>query len=187
MFRVTRQARTIVRQQTRNYSQKPSEDAVKKAQETAAEYAKKGQEFASNLLKNSGGAGEYAKKGSEVAAKYAQSARSAVGPLADRGFALVPSLKPTLLTASAFARIVYRAEGLAPPLNIDVWRNAFAELTAIGRNTFTSRGHFSFSTLLGSLNTRAVARTAVIGAEAYGIYKVGEIIGRRQLVGYDVE
>lgn len=125
--------------QTRTYAQKPSEDAVKKAQETAAEYAKKGQEyakkgqeFATNLLKNSGGAGEYAKKGSEAAAKYAQSARSAVGPLADRGFGTCITFLQlqgvVLAEGLSSARIRSICAGNSPPVFCAAIHDSVADL-----------------------------------------------------------
>ncbi|TIC11285.1 Las1-domain-containing protein [Wallemia mellicola] len=70
---------------------------------------------------------------------------------------------------------VYQAEKLSPPSSFSqvasTWSNIFAK--AAQRQTYVQL-----------FESGQWSKVAVIGLEAYGIFKLGEIIGKRKLVGY---
>ncbi|GMK60077.1 hypothetical protein CspeluHIS016_0902940 [Cutaneotrichosporon spelunceum] len=72
-------------------------------------------------------------------------------------------------------RQVYQAEKLAPPTSLSQWASAYSQIfSAAASPAFWQK----------AVSNGQAAKIAVAGVEAYGIYKIGEIIGRRNLVGY---
>lgn len=72
---------------------------------------------------------------------------------------------------------IYIAENLAPPRSLSTVLDAYSTLWTRVRDagywrTILSNGEW--------------ARVGVYAVEAYGIFKIGEILGRRSLVGYDL-
>ncbi|OCF31908.1 F-type H+-transporting ATPase subunit G [Kwoniella heveanensis CBS 569] len=116
---------------------------------------------------------------------YAQSAatvKKVAGPLGERvGSALGGYREPLVYNAkvaSSLARQVWQAEKLAPPLDASTWARAYSEIWAKG----TNGGYWK-----NLLKTGGWAGLGVAAAEAYGLFSIGEIIGRRNLVGYNLK
>jgi F-type H+-transporting ATPase subunit g len=80
--------------------------------------------------------------------------------------------------ALALLKQVYRAERLAPPTSFAQVRSAYTTLWGRAKDINYWRDLFA---------TGGWKKVAVGGLEVYGIFKIGEIIGKRSLVGYDVE
>ncbi|KAF9542743.1 hypothetical protein CPC08DRAFT_716896 [Agrocybe pediades] len=69
---------------------------------------------------------------------------------------------------------IYVKEGLQPP-TLDAFKSAYSPLWS----------QISNSGLVGNLaKSGEFGRVGVYGLQAYGIFKIGEIIGRRHFVGY---
>ncbi|GFZ43293.1 hypothetical protein JCM24511_01012 [Saitozyma sp. JCM 24511] len=111
----------------------------------------------------------------------AATVRRVAGPIGDRvGSALGSYREPIVYNAkvaASLARQVYQAERLAPPTKLHDWATAYAQIWSRASNINFWRD---------VLKTGAWAGLAVAGLEAYGIFKLGEIIGRRNLVGYKI-
>lgn len=73
---------------------------------------------------------------------------------------------------------VYIAEGLRPPASLPTITSAYATLWSRATNPAYWRE---------IMRSGEWQRVGVYALEAYGIFKIGEIIGRRQLVGYGVQ
>ncbi|KAH9063582.1 hypothetical protein EDB87DRAFT_1673362 [Lactarius vividus] len=105
---------------------------------------------------------------SAAAVRAGEFARSALGPFGARLSGLLGSyqqpVRYNLSVAREVLKHVYTAERLQPP-------------TSLGAVFGT------YGTLWGG----EWARLGVYAVEAYGIFKIGEIVGRRSLVGYNVE
>ncbi|SNX82352.1 related to ATP20 - subunit G of mitochondrial F1F0-ATP Synthase [Melanopsichium pennsylvanicum] len=87
-------------------------------------------------------------------------------------------IKYNLSVASNIAKQVYVAEGLAPPTSINTITSAY-------RQIWSKASDKSYWTqLLTKGNWKKVGIYAV---EAYGIFTIGEMIGRRSLVGYKLD
>ncbi|KAF5335015.1 hypothetical protein D9758_016185 [Tetrapyrgos nigripes] len=87
--------------------------------------------------------------------------------------------QPITYNLSVFREIckyIYRSENLSPP-SIFTIRSAYETLWARAIN----REYWS-----GAVGSGEIARIGVYAVEAYGIFKIGEILGRRSLVGYNV-
>ncbi|KAH9046131.1 hypothetical protein EDB84DRAFT_1586989 [Lactarius hengduanensis] len=99
---------------------------------------------------------------SAAAVRAGEFARSALGPLGARLSGLLGSyqqpVRYNLSVAREVLKHVYTAERLQPP-------------TSLG--AVVASGEW--------------ARLGVYAVEAYGIFKIGEIVGRRSLVGYNVQ
>jgi len=89
-----------------------------------------------------------------------------------------PPLSYNLSVAREFLKQVYVAERLAPPLSPQTWSSAYTTLAQRARNPNYWRE---------IVKTGEWARVGVYALEAYGIFKIGEILGRRSLVGYNVQ
>ncbi|KAG2223330.1 hypothetical protein INT45_008987 [Circinella minor] len=77
--------------------------------------------------------------------------------------------------AVEIAKQVYTKEGMAVPTG-----EQFAQAQQ------TLQKSFNMSTLK-NLTIRDVAKGGIVAAELYTFFLVGEIVGRRNLIGYDVE
>ncbi|KAF5361541.1 hypothetical protein D9757_012086 [Collybiopsis confluens] len=146
---------------------------------------KKAQEVFSSTQQTASKAFDSAKKMAgplgETVSKYAASASKAAGPLGERAGSLLGSYsQPIVYNLSVFREIikhVYKAEGLSPP-SIETVRSAYRTLW----NNASSLGFWQ-----KAVNSGEILRIGIYGAEAYGIFKIGEILGRRSLIGYKLE
>jgi len=89
--------------------------------------------------------------------------------------------QPLLYNFEVFREIlkqVYVAERLKPPTTMAEISSAYSTLFANARNLQYWRG---------IAQSGEWAKVLVYGAEAYGIFKIGEMIGRRSLVGYKLD
>ncbi|EPQ53923.1 hypothetical protein GLOTRDRAFT_77787 [Gloeophyllum trabeum ATCC 11539] len=160
-------ARRIPRQSRGMASSPSTENAQKKAQEYLATAQKLGGQ------------------GFEAAQKYGQqgveTAKKMLGPAGEKASTLLGSYKQPLLYNLAVAREilkqVYVAERLQPPTSLSAITNAYSTLWARASNPAYWRE---------VLRNGEWKRIGVYGLEAYGIFKIGEILGRRSLVGYDL-
>lgn len=109
-------------------------------------------------------------------------AKKAAGPLGERVGNMLGSYREPLTynlsVAREFLKQVYVAERLAPPLSPQTWSSAYTTLAQRARNPNYWRE---------IVKTGEWARVGVYALEAYGIFKIGEILGRRSLVGYNVQ
>ncbi|QRV89744.1 F1F0-ATP synthase G subunit [Ceratobasidium sp. AG-Ba] len=80
-----------------------------------------------------------------------------------------------LAVARAFLRQVYIAEKLAPPTSAEAFTTAYRTLYEHARNPEYWKG---------IARSGEWARVALYGIEAYGIFHIGQMIGRRHIVGY---
>ncbi|KAF5380517.1 hypothetical protein D9615_004743 [Tricholomella constricta] len=103
-----------------------------------------------------------------------------LGPVGQRAGNLLGAYREPLVYNLSVAREVlkqiYRTEGLAPP-SLSTVQGAYKTLWSRATNL----GYMREITANGQL-----ARVGVYAVEAYGIFKIGEIVGRRSLVGYDL-
>jgi len=83
-----------------------------------------------------------------------------------------------LAVARELLKQIYVAEKLAPP-------TSFAEIRSAYSTIFERARHVSF--WRDMLQTGEWIKLGIYGLEAYGIYKIGEMIGRRSIVGYKLE
>ncbi|KAF9257661.1 hypothetical protein L218DRAFT_990939 [Marasmius fiardii PR-910] len=117
----------------------------------------------------------------QAAGKAFDSARKALGPIGERVGGLLGSYKQpvfyNLAVARELVKHVYRAERLSPPKSVDAVREAYGTLWSRASN----REYW-----VNAMRSGEIARIGVYALEAYGIFKIGEIIGRRSLVGYDL-
>ncbi|KAB5592525.1 F-type H+-transporting ATPase subunit g [Ceratobasidium theobromae] len=77
--------------------------------------------------------------------------------------------------ARAFLRQVYIAEGLAPPTSTEAF-------TSVYRTLFERAKNPAYWREIGQ--SGEWAKVALYGIEAYGIFHIGQMIGRRHIVGY---
>jgi len=128
------------------------------------------------------------KKAQETLASAQQSAgkildglKKLLEPAGQKAGQLLGSYKQPLLYNLSVTREIlkqiYVKEGLKPP-SIEAVRTAYETLWTRAINpaywrTIASNGE--------------IVRVGIYGVEAYTIFKVGEILGRRSLVGYNIE
>ncbi|KAG8895900.1 hypothetical protein FRB99_000286 [Tulasnella sp. 403] len=128
-------------------------------------------------------------KASEAAAKAGKAAQDAAGKAAQLASGVTdrianafasyrgPLIYNTRVLGHVFKQ-VYKAEKLAPP-------SSFAEIQSAYQTLFNRAKDISYWRNLYS--TGEWKKVAIGGLEVYGIFKLGEIIGRRSLIGYKVE
>lgn len=80
--------------------------------------------------------------------------------------------------AREVAKQVYIAEKLAPPTNLDTIRSAYEEFYSKGSSASWWRSIFE---------SGEWKRVALYAIEAYGIFKLGEMIGRRWAAGFQLQ
>ncbi|KAJ3826018.1 mitochondrial ATP synthase g subunit-domain-containing protein [Lentinula raphanica] len=147
---------------------------------------KKAQEVLSSTQQTATKAFESAKKIAgplgETAGKYLASTMKSAGPLGERAGKLMGRYKEPVLYNFAvfreFAKQVYRAEGLSPPSSIDVVRSAYRTMWT----NATSKAFWQ-----NAISNGEVAKLGIYALEAYGIFKIGEMVGRRSIVGYNLD
>ncbi|TFK64261.1 hypothetical protein BDN72DRAFT_846741 [Pluteus cervinus] len=81
-----------------------------------------------------------------------------------------------LAVGRELAKLVYRAEGLQPP-SLNTIQSVYASIWSSASNVQFWRN---------SVASGEIARLGVYGLQAYGIFKIGEIVGRRSLIGYNL-
>ncbi|KAH9925497.1 mitochondrial ATP synthase g subunit-domain-containing protein [Fomitopsis serialis] len=111
----------------------------------------------------------------EVGKKY-------MGPVGEKAGSMLGSYREPLLynlsVAREFLKQVYVAERLQPPTSLPVFQHAYSTLWSRASNPAYWRE---------LVRSGDWTKVGVYALEAYGIFKIGEIIGRRSLVGYKVE
>jgi len=160
-------ARQIPRHQCRRMASTSTENAQKKAQEYLTTAQKKAQEYLASAQK-------YGAKGLETA-------RKSSGPLGEKAGDLLGAyrepLKYNFAVAREILKQVYVAERLQPPTSLSAIQNAYSTIWARASNPSYWRG---------VLQSGEWMKLSVYALEAYGIFKIGEIVGRRSLVGYNL-
>ncbi|KZV77497.1 hypothetical protein PENSPDRAFT_620979 [Peniophora sp. CONT] len=115
-----------------------------------------------------------AEKAWESASKY-------MGPLGERLGSLLGAYRApvtyNLQVAKEVLKHIYVAERLQVP-SVAEFKSAYSLFAQRAANPAYLRSLFS---------SGEWATVGIYGLEAYGIYKIGEIIGRRSLVGYNVQ
>ncbi|KAJ3759070.1 mitochondrial ATP synthase g subunit-domain-containing protein [Lentinula raphanica] len=117
----------------------------------------------------------------QTATKAFESAKKIAGPLGETaGKYLARYKEPVLYNFAVFREIakqVYRAESLSPPSSIDVVRSAYRTMWT----NATSKAFWQ-----NAISNGEVAKLGIYALEAYGIFKIGEMVGRRSIVGYNL-
>ncbi|KAI0784445.1 mitochondrial ATP synthase g subunit-domain-containing protein [Abortiporus biennis] len=142
------------------------------------------QRFASSTPGGSGA--EKAQDALATAQKYAGEAvavgKKFLGPLGEKAGNLLGSYRQPIVYNLSVAREllkqVYVAERLQPPTSLSTFTNAYSLIWSRASNPTYWRELFKSGDWV---------KVGIYGLEAYGIYKIGEIIGRRSLVGYSVQ
>ncbi|THV03092.1 hypothetical protein K435DRAFT_748324 [Dendrothele bispora CBS 962.96] len=116
----------------------------------------------------------------QTAGKFLQSAKKYAGPVGEKAGGLLGSYRqPVVYNLSVFRELckqIYRAEGLSPP-SVATVRSAYETMWSKA----STREFWQ-----GAVRTGEIAKIGVYAVEAYGIFKIGEILGRRSLVGYNI-
>jgi len=139
--------------------------ASNSANDKAAELAKQTTEKATEL----------ANKATHLAAKYTGSLGERLGSLAGA------YREPITYNSQVFLHLlktVYKRENLAPPTSLH-------QITSAYRTLFDRARSVPYWQEL--YKTGEYKKVAVGALEVYGIFKIGEIIGRRSLIGYNVD
>ncbi|KAJ8089438.1 hypothetical protein PM082_014687 [Marasmius tenuissimus] len=117
----------------------------------------------------------------QFAGKALASAKTFAGPLGERAASLLGAYRQpvtyNLAVARELVKHVYRAEGLQPPTSFNTIRSAYETLWSRA----SSREYWQ-----NAISSGEIARIGIYALEAYGIFKIGEILGRRSLVGYNL-
>ncbi|KAG8935366.1 hypothetical protein FRC03_005271 [Tulasnella sp. 419] len=126
-------------------------------------------------------ASESVQKAQDAASKAFETAKKYAGPVGDRIGSLLGSYRqPLVYNSQVFVQLlkqVYKAERLSPP--------SLAEVQSAYQTLFKRAIDKTYWQDL--ISTGQWKKVAVGGLEVYGIFKVGEIIGRRNLVGYKLD
>jgi len=121
-------------------------------------------------------------KAVEQANKALESARKIGGQVGEKFGSLLGSYRQPLLYNLAVAREVlkqvYIRESLAPPTSVSALTNTYSTLWARARDPAYWRE---------IARTGEWARVGIYGLEAYFVFHIGEMIGRRSLVGYKLD
>ncbi|KAH9838757.1 mitochondrial ATP synthase g subunit-domain-containing protein [Rhodofomes roseus] len=105
-----------------------------------------------------------------------------MGPVGEKAGTMLGSYREPLTynfaVAREFLKQVYVAERLQPPTSLATLQSAYSTLWSRASNPAYWRE---------LVQSGGWTKVGVYALEAYGIFKIGEIIGRRSLVGYKVE
>lgn len=83
-----------------------------------------------------------------------------------------------LKVAGSLAKQVYIAEKLAPPTSVSQITSAYRQIwECVSKPSYW----------MNSLPSGEWKKVAVYGVEAIGIFSIGEIIGKRSIVGYNIK
>ncbi|KAK4053551.1 hypothetical protein OIV83_001719 [Microbotryomycetes sp. JL201] len=148
-----------------------TEAAAQKAQQSAtkaAEASKEGAQAAADKAKQL--AGSYADKAQQLAGSAGQFVSNSLGSYKEPIFY-------NAAVAKELVKQVYVAEKLAPP--------SLAQVSYTYQSFFNDAKSPSFWQQL--YKSGEWKRWAVYAVEAYGIFKIGEMIGRRHVVGYKLD
>ncbi|GAA5836747.1 hypothetical protein JCM5353_006886 [Sporobolomyces roseus] len=122
-----------------------------------------------------------ADKAKEVAGQATQRASQLLGTAQQRvGDALGSYKQPIFYNASVakeFAKQVYQKENLAPP--------PFSTFYSTYQHFVRQAPHLGFWQKL--YESGEYKRWILYGIEAYGIFSIGEMLGRRHVVGYELD
>ncbi|KAK2464144.1 hypothetical protein APHAL10511_003837 [Amanita phalloides] len=141
--------------------------------------------FARNASSGAEGSQKKAQDALASAQKHAgqvwEGTKKALEPAGQRFGSLLGSYKQPLFYNFAVARElvkqVYRAERLSPP-SLHTVQTAYSTLVSRA----VSPAFWSEAVVSGE-----ILRIVVYGLEAYGIFKIGEMIGRRSWIGYNIQ
>ncbi|KAI3632341.1 hypothetical protein MIR68_007775 [Amoeboaphelidium protococcarum] len=84
------------------------------------------------------------------------------------------------LTAWSFSKLVYRNANLAPP-QLGTWNSAASEFATLIRQGLFAR---MARDGIGGYTLRNVWDAAKLTVEVAGFFTIGEILARRQIIGY---
>ncbi|CCC69409.1 hypothetical protein NCAS_0C04190 [Naumovozyma castellii] len=76
---------------------------------------------------------------------------------------------------------IYRKEGLTPP-NVDEFKSVYAKLLGLGKEY--SKKPTELLNMAKSLKKNDLLKYGSYGVQILGFFSLGEVIGRRKLVGY---
>merc|ERR1712093_683064 len=127
-----------------------------------------------------------ANAGADQAKKYidqaSQTGSKVLNQVSERANSMLGSYREPIVynfaVAREVAKQVYISEKLAPPTNLQDLRGAYEECYNPARDPAWWRS---------ILESGAWKKIALYAVEAYGIFTIGEMIGRRHVVGYKVE
>jgi len=164
--------RTLVRTPAfRRFASSTTESVKEAAQSTA-----------SKAQSAVGQAQSAAAQAQERASQVLGSATKFAGGIGNRLAGLLGSYREPLFynlaVARELAKQVYVAEKLSPPLSYSAWQSAYSTLFNRARDLNYWRE---------VLRSGAWAKLGVYALEAYGIFKIGEIVGRGSIVGYTLK
>jgi F-type H+-transporting ATPase subunit g len=171
-------SRQFARQNTTSTTQKASnvaKDASAKASETAGQAKQKAAEAA----------GAVQDKASQAAAKAGAVLSSAGARVSGATRGLLGFQEPVVYYAKVvgqLAKQVYLKEGMAPPSVAQFEQVA----KSIVQNGTSPKGLSQLVGQLRGLKTGELIKLGADGLVIYGFFCVGEMVGRRNLVGYDV-
>ncbi|KIM73295.1 hypothetical protein PILCRDRAFT_829234 [Piloderma croceum F 1598] len=110
-----------------------------------------------------------------------ETAKKALGPLGEKAGNMLGSYRQPLMYNLSVTREllkqVYIAERLQPPTSLSTIQSAYSTIWARASNPEYWRE---------AAKNGELARVGVYAIEAYGIFKIGEIFGRRSLIGYNL-
>jgi len=129
---------------------------------------------------------KFAKKAYEQAqsgaSKLSEAAKPYLGSPGERVSGLAGSYRQPLLynftVAREFLKQIYTAERLAPPTSL-------SQITSVYKQLYSSAISIPFWRELWM--SGQWTKVAIYGLEAYGIFHIGEMIGRRHIIGYKLE
>ncbi|KAH7929234.1 hypothetical protein BV22DRAFT_1116971 [Leucogyrophana mollusca] len=117
----------------------------------------------------------------KTAEKLWESAKKVMGPLGERAGAMLGAYRQPLAydlnVARELLKHIYVAERLQPPTSLSTITSAYSTLWGRASNPTYWRE---------IVRTGEWAKVGIYAVEAYGIFKIGEILGRRSLVGYNL-
>ncbi|KAJ7679067.1 hypothetical protein DFH06DRAFT_1165618 [Mycena polygramma] len=206
LFSSLRQAaRPALRQRVRFNSSAPpptptpekrAQEVIANAQKSAGQLWESATKKAEEVVGSSETLSKNAEKLSQNAGQLWSSAKTRLGPAAEKAEVLVgstlerlgptgqkaagmiaPARKSFLYNFAVFREVVkqvYNAE-LQFPKDASTWRTAYETLY---------KRAIDASYWRGIMQTGEIARVGIYAVEAYGLFKIGEIIGRRKVVGY---
>jgi F-type H+-transporting ATPase subunit g len=83
-----------------------------------------------------------------------------------------------LAVAREFLKQIYTAERLAPPTSL-------SQITSVYQQLYSNAISIPF--WRGLWTSGQWTKVAIYGLEAYGIFHIGEMIGRRHIIGYKLD
>ncbi|KAH7910520.1 hypothetical protein BJ138DRAFT_1126806 [Hygrophoropsis aurantiaca] len=117
----------------------------------------------------------------KTAERLWESTKKVLGPLGERAGTMLGSYRQPLTydfeVARALLKQIYVAERLQPPTSVSAVTSAYGTMWGRASNPAYWRE---------ILRTGEWAKVGIYAVEAYGIFKIGEILGRRSLVGYNL-